>query len=810
MIKSGYLFSVIASSILLLSGCGGSRTDMSSGIVNLSQTDAQSAQKDKLVPSNVVNSTPQATFDAFSINKNQEFHGALSAVDADGDRLEYRIVEQCAHGVVHLSSEGYFTYKPHAGYKGHDSFTYIVKDALSSSTVKKVEIDVVEVASPLPKAPTNLKLEALGVCKVRVSWEDSSTNESGFGIYQDGALVSVVKENVTTADICGGMKPATEYRIAVVATNIAGASKPLIGYVKTKDITMPPQAPRDLKVVAVDKDSVRLVWEDSAWSESAYDIYRDGVWIKALPANSESVVISNLEAAKTYTFEVVAKNKIGGSASEMITVTTEAEPVVDTEAPNLTLIGKPTLTLSLGDTYEEYGAKAVDAIDGNLTEYISISSNVDTAKAGNYEVIYRVKDSSGNEATLRREVIVRAPVVDLEPTLTIIGTDVELTVGDLYVEEGAKAEDKEDGALEVTISSTVNTAQEGDYTVTYSATDSAGHMVTKSRNVHVRALVIPNTKPLAKSETVTTPQDSNLTITLKASDADGDTLTYHIVKNPEHGTISGTAPLVTYTPDAGFFGEDSFTFVASDASDDSQETNISINVTQAALFEGEFAQIKTLIHEAEIGVRSDVTFITVGDSTRADDNYYGGGELFAALKSSLDTYHVNALLQAKAGHTARKWNNYDGNATLNEPTWEDTLSQIAGDGDGTIVSISLGVNDARYYGDGGEKERIIFHLEEAMDKILAQKPKTHFLLTMPHKLIGLDTKTAAIKAAYEELATKREIPLISTMDALFSGAEDLSLYRDDDATEYGEDIRIHLSSSGQRLVSDFILQNILP
>jgi hypothetical protein len=55
-----------------------------------------------------------------------------------------------------------------------------------------------------------------------------------------------------------------------------------------------------------------------------------------------------------------------------------------------------------------------------------------------------------------------------------------------------------------------------------------------------------------------------LEITLPAVDFDGNTLTYTVVAHPAHGTISGTSPNFTYTPEANYYGPDSITFKAND------------------------------------------------------------------------------------------------------------------------------------------------------------------------------------------------------------------------------------------------------
>jgi hypothetical protein len=70
------------------------------------------------------------------------------------------------------------------------------------------------------------------------------------------------------------------------------------------------------------------------------------------------------------------------------------------------------------------------------------------------------------------------------------------------------------------------------------------------------------------------------TITLTASDADGDALTYIIVNQPQHGTVTvnGTGPTVNYVPNADYLGPDSFSFKVNDLRDDSNVATVSTNV----------------------------------------------------------------------------------------------------------------------------------------------------------------------------------------------------------------------------------------
>ena len=76
---------------------------------------------------------------------------------------------------------------------------------------------------------------------------------------------------------------------------------------------------------------------------------------------------------------------------------------------------------------------------------------------------------------------------------------------------------------------------------------------------------------------MTTDEDIALLLTLAGSDVDGQALTLN-VGSPGNGTLSGTAPNLTYTPAADYNGDDSFTFTVSDGSLTSAPTTVSITV----------------------------------------------------------------------------------------------------------------------------------------------------------------------------------------------------------------------------------------
>ena len=88
----------------------------------------------------------------------------------------------------------------------------------------------------------------------------------------------------------------------------------------------------------------------------------------------------------------------------------------------------------------------------------------------------------------------------------------------------------------------------------------------------------PNRAPLPQNQSITTPLNASVAVTLTATDADNDPLTYIVLETPAHGTLSGTAPDLTYTPATGYSGPDSLTFKAMDMDVASETATVTLDV----------------------------------------------------------------------------------------------------------------------------------------------------------------------------------------------------------------------------------------
>lgn len=131
-------------------------------------------------------------------------------------------------------------------------------------------------------------------------------------------------------------------------------------------------------------------------------------------------------------------------------------------------------------------------------------------------------------------------------------------------------------AVSLTFNNDANALSQGRYEDTVTFTN-----VTKGRSttrlVYLRVKFI-NQAPSANAQTVSTDEDTEVDILLSGTDPNDDSLTYKVVTKPAHGTLSGPAPFLTYTPSLNYHGPDSFTFISRDGQLQSSEATVTINV----------------------------------------------------------------------------------------------------------------------------------------------------------------------------------------------------------------------------------------
>jgi len=205
---------------------------------------------------------------------------------------------------------------------------------------------------------------------------------------------------------------------------------------------------------------------------------------------------------------------------------------------------------------------------------------------------------------------------------------------------------------------------------------------------------------------VITDEDVAKTINLVATDPDGDTLTYTIMAQPSHGTLTGTPPNVIYTPSLQYYGSDSFTFKVNDGKIDSNVATVSITVNCPPV-----AQNKCVTTD------QDTAKAIILSSTDAD-----GGPLAYMIVSqpghgTLSGTPPNVIYTPAAHYFGRDsftFKTNDGKADSNIATVSIAVTPVIGI---NVIITVAGNGEIGYGGDGGlaTKARLLSPTGVAVD-----------------------------------------------------------------------------------------------
>jgi hypothetical protein len=229
-----------------------------------------------------------------------------------------------------------------------------------------------------------------------------------------------------------------------------------------------------------------------------------------------------------------------------VALTLEAGQVTDTVKPVITLLGPSVVNVIVGDDYIDQGATANDNVDGDISNLLQISDNVNTNAVGTYSVSYNITDTAGNSADeVTRTVNVTESLDATKPTITLLGQQsVSVNYGDIYTDSGATAFDAVDGDItsRIVILNPVNTAIPGLYSVTYNVSDLAGNQADEVvREVTVLPLSVESTLN-AELEGI-----ADGTYLTRVVDTDNNALLFKENKAWSGGVATFTLPVMTGT-----------------------------------------------------------------------------------------------------------------------------------------------------------------------------------------------------------------------------------------------------------------------
>ena len=181
-----------------------------------------------------------------------------------------------------------------------------------------------------------------------------------------------------------------DYTLTYTATDKAGNKASITRTIRVVDTTPP--------VITINGDN-------AVEAEVGQDYTDAGATAEDKVDGSVEVTTSGkVDDAKlgTYTLTYTATDKAGNKAS-----ITRSIRVVDTTPPVITINGPEHVNLNVGDPYEDQGATAKDARDGDVV--VTIGGSVDTSIMGVQEITYYAKDRFENQSSATRYVNVIHP-----------------------------------------------------------------------------------------------------------------------------------------------------------------------------------------------------------------------------------------------------------------------------------------------------------------------------------------------------------------------------------------------------------------
>ncbi|MFC4778866.1 tandem-95 repeat protein [Paenibacillus sp. GCM10023252] len=545
-----------------------------------------------------VNDPPTAQDVSDTTSEDKPSTGQVTAADIDGDLLTYSLQTPPSNGTAVVAADGSYTYTPAPNFNGVDSFVVLVDDGNGGTDTSTVTVTVTPVNDPPVAADAAVTTAEDTAVSGAVTAADvdgdalvySLLTSAGNGtalVAADGSYTYTPNTNffgsdsfsVLVSDGNGGEDIAT---VAVTVTPVN--DPPVAGDVAD---TTPEDTPSMGQIIAVDPDFDILTYTVTTQAANGTAVVQpDGSYMYTPAPNFNGVD----------SFIVTISDGNGGTDTSTVTVTVTpvndppvAADSIETVAEDTTLSSAVTATDVDGDTltYSVLTNPVNGAITMNADGTYTYTPNADFNGTDSFTVL--VSDGNGGEDIASVTVNV-TPVNDAPVALDVSDTTAE----DKPSTGQVTATDVDGDVLTYSLQTppangTAIVGSDGSYTYTpalhYNGTDSFVVLVDDGNGgtdtAVVTVTITPvNDPPVAVDAAVTTVEDTPFNGAVTATDVDGDTLTYSLFTGASSGTALVAADgTYTYTPNAGFFGTDSFTVAVSDGNGGVDLASVTVTVT---------------------------------------------------------------------------------------------------------------------------------------------------------------------------------------------------------------------------------------
>ena len=515
-----------------------------------------------------------------SITTDEDTDGStlLTATDSDGDPLSWSVSAQATNGTA-VAFDGNITYTPAANFNGSDSFTVEVSDGgLTDTVVVDVTVNSVNDLPVFDQMNAQISTDEDVQGAVNLSASDVENDVLVWSVTeQAGNGVAAVADGNVTYQPAGDFFGSDSFVVAVNdgGENVTMAVSVTVAAVNDAPVilsTAPTSATEGVEYrYAVDADDVDgpTLAYSLATAPAGMQISESGLitWTPADGISTANVIVA------------VSDGSGSGSVTQSFTIA-----VTDVnDAPVITSVA-PT-SVVLGEEYT-YTPSATDAENDPLTWSLTqkpagMTINATTgaiswtpAEAGSSGTVRLVANDGSSDSVAQTFVITVSEPDNEAPVIGQGETDTLTTDEDTQGSTTLTATDANGDSLSWSVSSpasngsaavvggnvtyTPNANFNGNDSFTVQVSDGS---LTDSIVVNVTVNAVNDLPVIAQGAgtTLTTAENNSTGVTLSASDVDGDSLSWSISTAASDGSASVTAGNVSYTPNAGFNGNDSFT-----------------------------------------------------------------------------------------------------------------------------------------------------------------------------------------------------------------------------------------------------------
>lgn len=567
------------------------------------------------------NDAPVANNDVFTTEEDIQANFDVLRNDTDIDEGDAPqgsqiIIESTAsNGSVEVFN-GMIKYVPNNNYTGTDSFTYKVADSFGAfSNVATVSVTVGAVNDiPIAGDDVVATLEDEAIFFVVIN-NDSDT-EDGRVIVGSMAIVNSPDNGVVSIDVNGNMTyiPNQDFHGVDTLQYTITDSDGLTSLAATVTITVnpvndPPVANSD--IAEVDEDTsldINILGNDTD-IDGQDELATNSVEIQRQP-NHGSLFLDTATGMVRYTPEAdyfgtdsftYQVSDTGGLTSSSATVQIDVKSVNDSPrlaSDSITTDEDTGVTIPVLDNDIDVDG-SIDSVTLNISQSPVNGTATITSDGkiryrpvlnfhGSDQFSYRVSDNNGLVSSSDATVLVNVTSVNDTPeaikgvaqtfedksiSITFTGTDVDedpLTF--TIIQQPTHGTISGSGATRIY---TPDENYHGADSLTFKASD--GQLDSLS-SLFVFDIISVNDRPVATGQNITVREDSSVDIVLSGTDIDGDDLNFSLVGSNLSGTITGSAPNITYTPPKNFNGQESFSFIANDGDLDSASKEVNVTV----------------------------------------------------------------------------------------------------------------------------------------------------------------------------------------------------------------------------------------